>query len=68
MGQPGAGGRKKWEPERSKRHVTHKIREIGRRSRKGEKYTGYITKEELGRQKVLGLKKAVDVSLTGRMA
>lgn len=31
MGEPGAGGRKKWEWERSKRHVTHNIREIGRR-------------------------------------
>lgn len=33
-----------------------------------EKYTGYITKEEIGRQKTFDLKKAVDASVTGRMA
>lgn len=35
---------------------------------KEKKYTGYITNEEIGRQKAFGLKKAVDVSVTGRMA
>jgi len=33
-----------------------------------EECTGCITKEETGNQKVFGLKKTVDISLTGRMA
>lgn len=31
MREPGAGERKKWEWERSKRHIAYKIREMGRR-------------------------------------
>lgn len=34
MVEPKAGGSKKWEQERSKRHVTHKIKTIRKRWKK----------------------------------
>lgn len=62
MVEPRAGGSKKWEQERSKRHIRHKI--LKNKGKVEEnKFTGYMKKEEIRRQKTFGLKKAVDVSV-----
>lgn len=45
-----------------------KLGKLGENRRKGIKYRIYITKEEIVRQKVFGLKKAVYGSLMGRRA
>lgn len=37
MGEPRAGGRKKWEQERSKMHIAHTGRQTGRRKKKKRK-------------------------------
>lgn len=57
MGEPGTGGRKKGELERSKRHITHKIRETWRKWKKWRKSIQGISQRRNRKTESLWLEK-----------